>query len=101
MSALDPTGLLRYAVAVGSAVLATLVRVLLDPYLGDHLLYPTFFLAVTFAHWYCGAGPSLVALVLGSLAATYFFVPPRNSLLIHDLPRLVGTLTYFVVGLTT
>jgi PAS domain S-box-containing protein len=50
---------------------------------------------------YGGLGPSLAPLALGSLAATYFFVPPRGGLVPHGLPNLVGIGLYFFVGLSS
>lgn len=37
---------------------ALFARMALDPYLGDHLLYVTFFVAVTAAAWLGGVGPA-------------------------------------------
>ena len=88
----------------GVALLATAValvcRFILDPLLGDHLPYVTFFVAVAFSTWYAGLASSLTATLLGGLAALWFFIPPRLSLDISDLSHRVGLVTYAAVSLT-
>src|SRR5512134_1002540 len=82
----------------GVAVLATAValacRYALDSYLGDHLPYVTFFVAVAFSMWYAGLAAALTATLLGGLAALWFFIPPRFSLEIADFSQQVGLVTY-------
>src|SRR4051794_19945506 len=60
--------LLRYGSAILAIVLATVIRLVLDPITGGRHPVGVFFLAIVFAAWYGGFGPSLVALAL-SLAA--------------------------------
>ena len=84
------TPLLRYGLALAALALATAARFALDPVLGGHLPYVTYFVAIMAVARYGGLGPSLAALALGSLAATYFFVPPRGGLVPHRLPDAVG-----------
>ncbi|MDE3034998.1 MAG: DUF4118 domain-containing protein, partial [Nitrospirota bacterium] len=67
--------LTAYGCAVLSIVVATVVRVMLDPALGDHLPYGPYYVAVMLTAWYAGWGPSLLALAIGALAASHFFVP--------------------------
>src|SRR5262245_55031873 len=71
--------LARYGVALLALAAALLARLAADPLVGNALPFLTFSLAVVTAAWYGGFGPSLLALVLGLLAATYFFIPPRYS----------------------
>lgn len=87
-------------VALIATALALLWRLALDPYLGDHLPYVTFFVAIAFTTWYGGLAASLTATVLSGLAAVWFFIPPRSSLTIIDLSQQVGLLTFGVVSLT-
>ena len=86
------------------ALLATSValgcRLVLDPYLGDHLPYATFFVSIAFTTWYAGVSGALTATLLGGLAAIWFFVPPRFSLDITGLSEQVGLVLYGAVGLT-
>jgi signal transduction histidine kinase len=95
------SSLVRYAAAVLGPALATAVRLLLDPLLGDSYPFFTYFLAVAFVAWYGGLGPSLLALLLGVLSVDFFFLPPRGALAVptpHDLTRLG---LYVVLGSVT
>nr|MBI3611618.1 PAS domain S-box protein [Nitrospirota bacterium] len=90
-----------YGCAVLSIVLATGVRLLLDATLGDHLPFVTYFVAVMFTAWFAGWGPSLVAMGLGFLAASYFFVPPRGAFAVAGLANQIGIALYFFVGIVS
>jgi K+-sensing histidine kinase KdpD len=63
-----------YLVAVLAIVFATLVRLLLDPVVGEMHPFITYIYAIIFSAWYCGLGPALVSLVLGFLCAAYFLL---------------------------
>jgi PAS domain S-box-containing protein len=87
-------------IALLATALALVCRFVLDPVLGDHLPYVTFFVAVAFSTWYAGLASSLTTTLLGGLAALWFFIPPRLSLDISDLAHRVGLVTYVAVSLT-
>ena len=89
----------EYAFAVILTLLALLGRFALDPLLEDHLPYVTFFMAVAVTTWYGGLGAALMAVVLSALAANWFFVTPRHSLMVAGVPDQVGYATYFTVCL--
>ena len=88
----------------GAALIATAIalvwRLALDPFLGDHLPYLTFFMAIGFATWYAGLAAALTATLLGGLAAVWFFIPPRFSLAVNEVSQVVGLVTYGMVSLT-
>ena len=88
----------KVAALVGLALAA---RWVVDPLLGDHLPFVTFFVAVAAAAWVGNGRAALLATVLGFLAATYFFVPPRFGFYGDTLTtqHAVGLLTYFMVCL--
>ncbi|HEY6085238.1 MAG TPA: PAS domain S-box protein, partial [Nitrospira sp.] len=89
----------NYALALGMTFAALLARFGLDPFLGDHLPYATFLVAVAVSTWYAGLGPSLTSMVLGGLAADWFFMSPRQSLFVVGVMQQVGYLTYFTMCL--
>ena len=93
----------RYAAAVGALAIATLSRLGLDPILGDHIPFATYFGAVAFVAWWSGLGPSIFTLVAGWWLAQFFFLSPRYSWFPHgETPvHLVGAATYLVVGLSS
>jgi K+-sensing histidine kinase KdpD len=68
-----------YFAAAGFVAVATILRFLLDPWLGDTLPYVTYFAAIVAAAWFGRLGPSLFSVVLSCIAALWFFIPPRNS----------------------
>src|SRR5579863_8843906 len=70
---------LRYLFGLISIALATGIRLLLDPVLGDTLPYPTLLLAVLATAAYGGAGPAVTAVITGAFSADYFLVLPRGS----------------------
>src|SRR5438132_10431718 len=74
----------HYGGVVGALVMATLLRGLLDPYLGDHRPYLTYIFALIFTSWRYGVVPSLLTLLLGLLAGAFFFSSARHSLLLLE-----------------
>lgn len=90
-----------YAVAIISVIIATLARMALDPLVGDQVPFATYFFAVLLTAWYGGAWPSLFALVLGFVAAAYFFCEPRWSIAMYVLEVQVGMTLYLIVGLSS
>jgi PAS domain S-box-containing protein len=90
----------EYGLAIAATLLSLLVRLALDPTLGDHLPYLTFFLAVAITTLYGGLGASLAAVALGGLASNWFFIAPRQSLFLFSTMQQVGYIAYFAVALS-
>ena len=90
--------ILRYGCAVVSIALATWIRLLLDPVLGDRSPYATLLFAVLLTAWYGGLGPALMAAVIGSFSADYFLVAPRGSLGLQSTDQWVNLLLYASVS---
>lgn len=90
--------LLGYGVAVVSVVVATALRYAVGPLLPPGLPFLTYFIAVVVSAWYGGLGPAAVCIVLSSLAAAHFFIPPDDSLLIEDPAHLIGLGAFIVLG---
>ena len=93
----------RYATAFLALLGATLARWLLDPALGDHIPYATYFVAVALAAWRSGLAPSIFVLIAGWWLADFLFISPRYAWYPHGTSamHLVGAATYFVVGLSS
>ena len=72
----QPSRLLRYGVALGSAAVAVLLRDALNPLWGDRLPFLTLYPAVLISAWYGGMGPGLLATALGACAASYLWLAP-------------------------
>ena len=94
------TQLFSYLVAAGFVAAATLVRLLLDPWLGDTLPYITYFPAIVAAAWFGRLGPSLFAVALSCIAVDWFFIPPRHSLTItfQNPGEWLGLFVFTLVG---
>ena len=85
---------LRYGVAVASIILATGIRLLLDPILGDKFAFTTLFFAVMVAAWYGGFGPAISASVFGAVCAIGLLLPPRGSFTVEGFDNQVGLALY-------
>ena len=88
-----------YALAILLVGLMLLARLLLEPALQGRLPYVFFSGAVLFTAIYTGIWETLLALILGFLAAEWFIVEPRNSFMISGTHGWLGALLYFVIGL--
>lgn len=88
-----------YGVSLAAVVVAVVVRLLLEPLLADRIPFVTLFAAVVFIARYCGRGPALLALVVGSFAVVYFILYPRYSFAIDQPEYQVGLILYGGVGI--
>ncbi|MCY2996161.1 MAG: DUF4118 domain-containing protein [Planctomycetota bacterium] len=98
ISAAQRPAYLRYGIAIIATLLATLVRIWLDPVLKSQAPYTTYFAAVMFTAWYTGRGPTVLVIVAGGLLGNYLFDEPRGSLAISDLEHQVSCGLFLVVG---
>jgi PAS domain S-box-containing protein len=89
---------LGYAAAVVAVGVATLVRLVLDPALGDNYPFATYFGAVAVVAWGGRTRPSVAALVLSGFVSLYLFLPPRYTLGPTEPGVLVGLALFFAVG---
>jgi signal transduction histidine kinase len=69
----------RYATALLAAITALFLRRLLAPVLGDQNPYHTAWATVVFSAWYCGVGPSILAVLVDLIGVWYWFLPPTGS----------------------
>ncbi len=99
MSSFSQSVTVRYGVAAAAVAAAVVVRLLLDPFLGDHFPFATVFFAVLVAAWYGGFGPALAATLLGAVASAWFLLPPRGIFAIHALEHQAGLTLYMGVSL--
>jgi PAS domain S-box-containing protein len=93
------TLLVRYGFAAFSIALATWIRLLLDPVLGNQFPYATVFFAVLLTSWYGGFGPALAAVILGALSSAYFLIPPRGAFAIEGWDQQAGMVLYLTTSL--
>src|ERR1700726_5046949 len=93
----ETTGL-RYAVALFATVVALMVRLGLNPFLGDYVPYITLLPAVAFCAWYCGVGPSILSVVLALIGTQYWFLSPAHSFRIVGMAQVVGIVVFLSVS---
>lgn len=81
----------RYGLGVLSVAVALGAALLLERYNFHSVADPLFLFAIAITVWYGGLGPAILALVLSSLANSYFFIEPIYSIAItrDDVPHLV------------
>lgn len=97
MNKIKPT-VTRYALAVLAGVAALLLRDVLNPFVGAENPYHTMWLAVVFAAWYCGIGPSIATTIIGAVGVWYWFLPPYDSFSIKSRVELSGMLGFLVLS---
>jgi len=86
--------------AIGSTLCALWTRLVLDPYLGDHLPYTTFFVATAITVLYAGVWPALLVVTMSGVAANWFFISPRFTLALSSSVDEIGYLTFFLASFT-
>lgn len=74
----------RFGLSVAAAVLAVLLRAVLDPALGHVSFYATVYMTVAFCAMVAGLAPALLNAILGFCGIFYWFVDPRHSI---SIPR--------------
>jgi signal transduction histidine kinase len=79
-------------------VVASLLRKLFDPYLGEHLSFSFDYLAVFIAAWTGGLWPAIATAILSSLVGNYFFTDPYLSLAINSVEELIDLIFFILVS---
>jgi signal transduction histidine kinase len=96
-----------YLVSLGGVALATILRLGLDPVLGDHHPFTLYFASVAIAAWYGGFVPAVVATAASYFAADWFFITPRFEInLPHEnldefLALLAFVFSCFAIAITS
>ena len=83
-----------YVLAGATLGSAVLLRLILDPLMGDSLPLVTLFGAVAIAVWLGGYRPAVVVIALGYLACAYLFIEPRGGLGLEVPANVVGLVAY-------
>ena len=78
-----------YTLAIGALAGAVLLRVLLDPWMGDTLPLVTMFGAVAAVVWIGGTRPAVVVAIAGYVICDYLFIPPRAQFANGGLPGVI------------
>jgi len=70
-----------YGIAIVSSLLASILGVLIHHYVTTQVVFSTFFLAVVLSGCFGGAGPAILAIVLGTLSSLRLILAPDGPLL--------------------
>lgn len=94
-----------YALALLAVALATLIRWLLDPWLGEQAPFLTYVAAVALVGLHAGIGPASAAAIGGGIIAGIWWLPPAGTLELasarHSIPLLLfGVTSAVIAGLT-
>jgi PAS domain S-box-containing protein len=92
--------LFRYGCALVTTAIATWIRLLLSPVIGNQFPFATLFFAVLLTASYGGVGPAFSATFFGLLSADYFLIAPRNGLRVAELSTddAFGLILFAAVG---
>lgn len=99
MRQLSPKTMLGYGVAFVSVAIATGLRLLLDPVLGNAIPFATLFLAILFVAWHGGFGSALAATFMGAIFSVYVLLRPDPHTPPNGFEPLAGLGLYLIVGL--
>jgi signal transduction histidine kinase len=87
---------LRYVLAAIAVLVSSLICAVLDPYVGNQVAFVLLLPAIAFSAWYCGAGPTLLALAM-SLAESFFgFLPKFHAFVFPDTAQSIAILAFLL-----
>ena len=95
---LRPGTIGAYLLALVSVGVATVLRLVIDPYVGG-LEFATFLPAVIITTLISGYGAGLFSVVLSVAAAAFFVLPPRLSFYVEEPGDVLALLLYTAVML--
>ena len=89
----------RYGVAGVAALLASFIRIALDPFWGTRFLpYIFFFPATLLTALFGGLGPAWAGIAISSVMTVVWILPPTRSLFVENSRDLIGLAVYIVVA---
>ncbi len=87
-----------FTFAVSIVLVAAVLRLAADPWLGRTVPYLLYYPAVMFAAWYGGFWPGMLATALTGLVAWYWYLGPVRSFTIHDPGELLSLVIFIMTG---
>jgi PAS domain S-box-containing protein len=94
----EENGWAAYLLVPVFVITSTLARLALDPVLGGQAPFSFHFIAVVLSAWVAGLPGGLVATLLSVVAATYFFIEPRQALALSTADRGAAALVFVGVA---
>lgn len=96
MTAARPSPLFGYLVAVVAILVATAIRLSLDPLLGARVPFGIYFVVVTSIAFFISPGPALFAMAVSALLGKFLFIPPRMTLSFESADQV--TVAFFLAA---
>ena len=87
-----------HTAALLATAISLVIRLLLNPVLGDNLPYITLLAAIAFSAWFCGAGASIWAVVVAVTGARYWFIHPTHTFSIPDAAQSLGIFAFLFIS---
>src|SRR5206468_5285799 len=88
----------RYGLALLAAAFAFLAQCALRDVLHGYNPYLTLIAAIGFSAWYCGLLPSILTVIVSTVAARYWFIRPLHSFEITSFEQAIGLITFLLVS---
>src|SRR5436853_2297974 len=88
----------RYGLALLAAAFAFLAQWALRDILHGYNPYLTLIAAIGFSAWYCGLLPSILTVIVSTVAARYWFIRPLHSFEITSFEQAIGLITFLLVS---
>ena len=88
----------RYGLALLAAAFAFLAQWALRDVLHGYNPYLTLIAAIGFSAWYCGLLPSILTVIVSTVAARYWFIRPLHSFEITSFEQAIGLITFLLVS---
>ncbi|WP_339745421.1 ATP-binding protein [uncultured Rubinisphaera sp.] len=101
MDSVTKERILRYSVAVFSTIIATILRMELDPWIGDRVPFGTYLLSVLLTASIAGTGPAIASLFLGIFAAIVYILPQTQGTYYAAPGDMLALGIYAIVGAAT
>ncbi len=98
LSSLTRTSLIPYGFALGTVLLAALLRWVLDPLWDARLPFFTFFPAVVLSAWWGGVPAGLTATLASAAAVDFMWMAPRAGVGPHDAGEVLALAMFVAIG---
>jgi len=90
------SNIVRYSVAFAAVLTALLACGVVNSLVEGRMVYVLLLPAVAFSGWYCGLGPSIVAVAVALIGAKYELLSPTHSFRIAHAGEFVGLLAFLL-----
>jgi signal transduction histidine kinase len=88
-----------YWLSILSALFGLVLRLAIDPWLGNQMPYITFLVAVALVGLFAGVNAAMLSTALGAVLAYFCFVPPRYQFGFQGVSDAAGFFSYLTAAL--